>query len=66
MQTSIMLSSILRGSQGPQSPGTSQLVGDGTPVAVRGGLSRAEGPFQLRLVIRLLFASCTSFCCPIL
>ncbi|KAJ1528582.1 hypothetical protein ONE63_006985 [Megalurothrips usitatus] len=50
-ETSIMLSSFLRGSQAPrpQSPNSSQTPGEGPPVAVRGGLSRAEGPFQLSL-----------------
>lgn len=47
-----MLPSFLRGSQAldphAQSPNSSQITGEGMPMAVRGGLSRAEGPFQLR------------------
>ncbi|XP_034239264.1 autophagy-related protein 9A [Thrips palmi] len=50
-ETSIMLSSFLRRSQAPdpQSPNSSQMAGEGMPMAMRGGLSRAEGPFQLSL-----------------
>lgn len=54
LQTNIMLTSFLRGSQAPGSTSDSQVIGDSAPVPVRGGLSRAEGPFQLRQVNTLV------------